>query len=44
MHILKEAKQLVDTCPKPVVEGISKEKAESIKSQIEESGATAEIK
>jgi len=41
---LKEAKELVDTCPKPVVEGVSKEEAESIKKQIEESGATAEIK
>ena len=41
---LKEAKGLVDTCPNPVVEGVSKEEAESIKKQIEESGATAEIK
>ena len=41
---LKEAKELVDTAPKPVVEGVSKEEAESIKAQIEESGATAEIK
>ena len=41
---LKEAKELVDTCPKPVVEGVSKDEAESIKKQIEESGATAEIK
>ena len=41
---LKEAKELVDTAPKPVVEGVSKEEAESIKTQIEESGATAEIK
>jgi len=41
---LKEAKELVDTCPKPVVEGVSKEEAETVKKQIEESGASAEIK
>jgi len=41
---LKEAKALVDECPKPLAEGVSKEEAESIKKQIEESGATAEIK
>ncbi len=41
---LKEAKELVDNCPKPVVEGVSKDEAESIKTQIEESGASVEIK
>ncbi|HHE38657.1 MAG TPA: 50S ribosomal protein L7/L12 [Candidatus Cloacimonetes bacterium] len=41
---LKEAKELVDNCPKPVVEGVSKEEAEKIKAQIEESGASVEIK
>ena len=41
---LKEAKELVDNCPKPVVEGVSKEEAESVKAQIEESGASVEIK
>lgn len=41
---LKEAKDLVDNCPKPVVEGVSKEEAENVKKQLEESGATAEIK
>ncbi|MBN1948448.1 MAG: 50S ribosomal protein L7/L12 [Candidatus Cloacimonetes bacterium] len=41
---LKEAKDLVDNAPKPVVEGVSKEEAESVKAQLEESGATAEIK
>ncbi len=41
---LKEAKELVDTCPKPVVEGVSKEEAESIKAKLEESGASVEIK
>ncbi len=41
---LKEAKELVDNCPKPVVEAVSKEEAEKVKAQIEEAGATAEIK
>ncbi len=41
---LKEAKALVDSCPNPVVEGVSKDEAEKIKAQIEEAGATAEIK
>lgn len=41
---LKEAKDLVDGAPNPVVQGISKEEAESVKKQIEEAGATVEIK
>lgn len=41
---LKEAKALVDGVPGPVKERVSKEEAESIKSQLEEAGATAEIK
>jgi len=41
---LKEAKELVDNCPKPIAEGISKEEAEKMKAQVEESGATVEIK
>lgn len=41
---LKEAKELVDNCPKPIAEGVSKEEAEKIKAQVEESGATVEIK
>jgi LSU ribosomal protein L12P len=41
---LKEAKDLVDNAPNPIVENVSKEEAESIKAQIEESGATVEIK
>jgi large subunit ribosomal protein L7/L12 len=41
---LKEAKELVDTAPKPVKEGISKEDAEKIKGQLEAEGATVEIK
>ncbi|BDR55196.1 50S ribosomal protein L7/L12 [Bombiscardovia apis] len=41
---LAEAKALVDGAPKPVVEGVSKEDAESAKSQLEEAGATVELK
>jgi len=41
---LKEAKELVDSAPKPVKEGISKEEAEDIKKQLEEVGATVEVK
>lgn len=41
---LKEAKDLVDTAPKPVKESVSKEEAESIKAKLEEVGATVEIK
>ncbi len=41
---LKEAKTLVDEVPKPVKEGISKDDAEKIKSQLEEAGAQVEIK
>jgi large subunit ribosomal protein L7/L12 len=41
---LKEAKDLVDNCPKPLAEGISKEEAEKMKAQVEESGASVEIK
>jgi large subunit ribosomal protein L7/L12 len=41
---LKEAKALVDEAPKPVKEGIAKAEAEDIKKQLEESGATVEIK
>jgi large subunit ribosomal protein L7/L12 len=41
---LKDAKTLVDEVPKPVKEGISKEDAEKIKSQLEEAGAQVEIK
>jgi large subunit ribosomal protein L7/L12 len=41
---LKEAKDLVDSAPKPVKEGINQEEAESIKSQLEEAGATVELK
>lgn len=41
---LKEAKDLVDGAPKPVKEKIAKEEAESIKTKLEEAGASVEIK
>jgi large subunit ribosomal protein L7/L12 len=41
---LKEAKALVDEAPKPVKEGVSKEEAENVKGQLEEAGATVDIK
>jgi large subunit ribosomal protein L7/L12 len=41
---LKEAKDLVDSAPKPVKEGVAQEEADSIKSQLEEAGAAVELK
>jgi large subunit ribosomal protein L7/L12 len=41
---LKEAKDVVDTAPKPVKEGVPKEEAEEAKAKLEEVGATVEIK
>ena len=41
---LKEAKDLVDGAPKAVKEGVKKEEAEAIKKQLEEAGATVEVK
>lgn len=41
---LKEAKELVDNAPKPVKEGVSKDEADEIKSQLEEVGAEVELK
>jgi large subunit ribosomal protein L7/L12 len=41
---LKEAKDLVDGAPNPVKEGLAKEEADSIKGQLEEAGATVELK
>ncbi|MEJ2588905.1 MAG: 50S ribosomal protein L7/L12 [Deltaproteobacteria bacterium] len=41
---LKEAKAVVDGVPSPIKEGVPKDEAESVKGQIEEVGATAEIK
>ena len=40
---LKEAKDLVDSAPKPVKEGINKDEAEAIKKKFEEAGATVEV-
>jgi len=40
---LKEAKELVDSLPKPIKEGVSKDDAEEIRSQLEAAGATIEI-
>jgi large subunit ribosomal protein L7/L12 len=41
---LAEAKALVESAPKPLKEGVSKEEAEEIKKKIEATGATAEVK
>ena len=41
---LKEAKELVDNAPNPVVQGVSKEEAETVKAQIEEAGGSVEVK
>ena len=41
---LKEAKALVDEVPKPVKEGVTKDEAEKIKTQLEEAGAQVELK
>jgi large subunit ribosomal protein L7/L12 len=41
---LKDAKTLVDDVPKPVKEGVPKDEAEKIKSQLEEAGAQVEVK
>jgi large subunit ribosomal protein L7/L12 len=41
---LKEAKDLVESAPKPVKEGVPQEEADSIKSQLEEAGAAVEVK
>ena len=41
---LKEAKDMVEGCPKPVKEGVSKDEAESLKKQLEEAGASVELK
>jgi len=41
---LKEAKDLVEAAPKPVKEGVSKDEAAKIKKQLEEAGATVDIK
>jgi len=41
---LKEAKELVESAPAPVKEGASKDEAEEIKKQLEEAGASVEVK
>ena len=41
---LKEAKDLVEAAPTPVKEGVNKEEADKIKKQLEEAGATVEIR
>ncbi len=42
--VLKEAKDLVESAPKPLKEGVKKEEAEEIKKKLEEVGATVELK
>ena len=41
---LKEAKDLVDSAPQPVKEGVAQDEADTIKGQLEEAGATVELK
>lgn len=41
---LKEAKDIVDSAPAPLKEGVSKDEAEALKSQLEEAGAEVELK
>ena len=41
---LKEAKEFVESCPKPVKENVSKDEAESVKAKLEAAGAKVEIK
>ncbi len=41
---LKEAKEIVDSAPAPLKEGISKDEAEALKTQLEEAGAEVELK
>ena len=41
---LKEAKEVVDCCPKALLEGVNKDKADEAKAKLEEAGATASVK
>ncbi len=41
---LKEAKELVDSAPKPIKEGVPKDEAEALKTKLEEAGAEVELK
>jgi large subunit ribosomal protein L7/L12 len=43
-HGLKEAKDLVDSAPAAVKEGVNQEEADTVKAQLEEAGATVELK
>ena len=41
---LKDAKEIVDSAPKAIKEGVSKDEAEALKAQLEEAGAEVELK
>ncbi len=41
---LKEAKELVESAPKPIKEGLPKEEADKLKAEVEAAGGTAEVK
>jgi len=41
---LKEAKEIVDSAPKAIKEGVQKDEADSLKKQLEEAGAEVELK
>jgi len=41
---LKEAKEVVDSAPKAIKEGVTKDEAEALKKQLEEAGAEVELK
>ena len=41
---LKEAKDLVESAPTPIKEGVPKDEAEELKSQLEDAGGTVEVK
>ena len=41
---LKEAKEIVDSAPSPLKEGVAKDEAEALKKQLEEAGAEVELK
>ena len=41
---LKESKELIDSAPKAIKEGVSKDEAEALKTQLEEAGAEVEVK
>ena len=41
---MKDAKDLVESAPKPIKEGVKKEEADAIKAQVEAAGGTVEVK